>query len=108
MQRCRFPAPAAFLLAALAGCRLFTDTAALVVENRSSFTIDEVRIAAPGAAGWSDDLLAETIPPGESHTFRGLTPGAYDILVWDADGGWDVWLGEVLEPWERHEIVYPH
>ena len=96
------------LLALLAGCRLFTDTATLVVENRSSCTIDVVQIAPPEAMAWSDDLLAATIPPGESLAFRGLTPGTYDILIWDTEEGWDVWLGEVLEPWERHTIAYPH
>jgi hypothetical protein len=99
---------AATIPAALAGCRLFTDTATLVVENRSSLSIDDVRIAPPESAAWSDDLLAATISSGESHTFRGLTPGTYDILVWDTEEGWDVWLGEVLEPWERHTIAYPH
>lgn len=95
------------LLAGLAGCRLFIDTATLVVENRSDFTIDEVRIEPPEATEWGDDLLAATIPPGETHAFRGLTPGTYDILVRDTDDGWDVWLAEVLEPWERHAIAYP-
>jgi hypothetical protein len=94
------------LLAVLTGCRLFTDTATLVVENDSEVAIDEIYIAAPGAP-WVDDLLADPIPPGESHVFRGLTPGSYDILVWDTDEGWDVWLGEVIAAWERHAIVYP-
>jgi hypothetical protein len=91
----------------LAGCRLLTGTATLVVENSSSFTVDEVRIAPPEAVAWSDDLLTATIPPGESHAFPCLTPGTYDILVRDTGEGWDVWLGEVLEPRERHPIAYP-
>jgi hypothetical protein len=95
------------LLAILAGCRLFTDTATLVVENRSSFTIDEVYIT-PHNALWGDDLLAETIPPGESLTFRWIAPGTYDILVWDAGDGWSAWVGEYLAPWEKHTITHPY
>ncbi len=67
-----------------------------------------MQIAPPGASAWGDDLLSDTIPPGDSRAFHSLTPGTYDIVVWDTDGGWDFWLGEVLEPWERHTIVYPH
>ncbi len=95
------------LLAVLTGCRLFIDTATLVVENRSNFSIDEVYLT-PHDTPWGDSLDLDAIPPGDSHAFRGLTPGTYDILVWDTDGGWDVWLGEVLEPGERHAIAYPH
>jgi hypothetical protein len=94
------------LIALLAGCRLFTDTATLLVENRSEYAIDLVQIAPPGTP-WGDDPLSDPIPPGDSRAFRSLTPGTYDILVSDTDEGWDVWLGEVLEPWERHAITYP-
>ena len=62
----------------------------------------------PAAPDWGDDLCSGTIPPGGSREFRGLTPGTYDILVWDTGDGWDVWFGEVLEPSERHVIAYPH
>jgi hypothetical protein len=105
MKTVRWMPPVAFLLALLAGCRLFTDTATLVVENRSEYAIDLVQIAPPGTP-WGDDPLSDPIPPGDSRAFRSLTPGTYDILVSDTDEGWDAWLGEVLKPWERHAITY--
>jgi len=108
MKTIRRVTAGAFLLAVLGGCRLFTDTATLVVENLSSFSIDVVQIAPPEALAWGDDLLPDTIPPGDSRAFRSLTPGTYDVVVWDTDGGWDFWPREVLGPWERHTIAYPH
>ena len=96
-----------FLLAVLTGCRLSPDTATLVIENHASVSIDEVYLA-PHGTSWIDDLCSGTIPPDGSREFRGLSPGTYDILVWDTEDGWGVWLGEVLEPSQMHVIVYPH
>jgi hypothetical protein len=95
------------LLANFAGCRLFTVTATLVVENRSAYVIDVVQFTLEGIP-WGDDPLSDPILPNNSRAFRSLTPGTYDILVRDTKEGWGAWLGEVLEPWERYVITYPH
>lgn len=95
------------LLAALGGCRLFTDTASLVLENRSPAAIVEVYLP-PHDADWGESLLREPIPPGDSRVFWWIAPGTYDILVRDAEEGFDFWISEELAPWERHHISYPH
>lgn len=94
------------LLVALAGCRLFTATASLVIENGSSAAIVEVYLPPNGLEDLGDDLLGDPIPPGDSRIFRWIAPGLYDIVAWDADGGWRCWYAEQILPWERHVVVY--
>jgi hypothetical protein len=90
----------------LAGCTLFTDTAALVLENDAAVAVREVYLAPPDAAAWGENLLDGLIAPGATVAFRGIAPGTWDVLVRDAEEGWSAWVGEVFAPWERHRLRY--
>jgi hypothetical protein len=80
---------AGLVLAALAGCCLFPETATLIIQNDSSFEVDEVYISPVGSADRGENWLpaATTIPPGTSHIFRRITPGTYDVLIYDTEEG---------------------
>ncbi|OHD73484.1 MAG: hypothetical protein A2177_13275 [Spirochaetes bacterium RBG_13_68_11] len=91
---------AGLMLAALAGCCLFPETATLIIQNDSSHVVDEVYIAPIDSPDMGDNWLtaATTISPATSHTFRRINPGTYDVLIYDVDGGEWVEPGLVLDP----------
>ncbi len=98
---------AGLVLAAVAGCCLFPETATLIIQNDSSFEVDEVYITPVGSPDLGNDWLPApmTISPGTSHTFRRINPGTYDVLVYDVAGGEWVEPGLALDP--GAEITLP-
>jgi hypothetical protein len=98
---------AGLVLAALAGCCPFPETATLIIENDSSFFVDEVYITPVGSSELGEDWLpaATTIPPKASHTFGRIEPGTYDVTARDTTGGEWVAPGLVLGP--GAEITLP-
>jgi hypothetical protein len=105
MRTARGIVGAGLLLAALAGCCLFPQTATLIIQNDSRFDLDEVYITPAGASELGEDWLPATIPPNSSHTFRGIAPGTYDVTVYDTEDGMWVEPGLVLDP--GAEITLP-
>ena len=60
-------------------------SATLTVENDSSFTLTEVRIAPSGQVDWGPNLLPDVLFPGESLTID-LACDTYDVLISDNAG----------------------
>jgi hypothetical protein len=91
---------AGLVLAAVAGCCLFPETATLIIQNDSSFEVDEVYITPVGSPDLGENWLPATmtISPGTSRTFRRINPGVYDVLIFDVTGGEWVEPGLVLDP----------
>jgi hypothetical protein len=98
MKTVRGMAGAGLVLAALAGCCLFPETATLIIQNNSSFNVDEVYIVPLGSSDVGEDWLDTIIPPWKSHAFHRIAPGMYDVLVHDTDGGEWARPSLVLDP----------
>lgn len=96
---------AGLVLAALAGCCLFPETATLIIQNDSSFVVDEVYITPADSSDLGDDWLSTTILPGDRHIFRRISPGTYDVLIGDTGVGWWPVPDLVLDP--GAEITLP-
>jgi hypothetical protein len=98
---------AGLVLAAIAGCCLFPETATLIINNNSSHVVDEVYITPVGSPDLGNDWLpaSTTIDPGDSYPFRRIDPGTFDVRICDVDGGEWVSPGLVLDP--GAEITLP-
>jgi hypothetical protein len=79
------------LLVAIVGVSSGAAAAAeLQIVNSSGKAIHELYLAAPGQRTWGADRLRtkqpRVIARGETHTIADLAPGAYQLMLVDADG----------------------
>jgi len=87
----RWVLTAALATALLTGCGML-QASLTVLNNSSSFTIDEVRLT-PSAA--SEYLIDVNIPPSGTHVVESVWAGTYDLHAVDSAGG----------RWERQDYV---
>jgi hypothetical protein len=86
----------AVLAIAATGCIASDDAppdATFIISNRSSYFLDEIRLAPIGSANWGPDLV-DSLAPGEDLVIRGIACDTYDILVTD-ETGVDCELGNI-------------
>jgi hypothetical protein len=77
-------------------CMVSSDTdgdSSLLIENESSFILDEVHVAPVESRSWGPNLVPEALFPGEAVEVI-LDCGNYDVLVVD-ETGVDCVLGDV-------------
>jgi hypothetical protein len=87
--RILFAAALAVSAAAATGCVVSDDTdpsdATFTISNRSSYFLDEIRLAPIDSRSWGADLV-DTLAPGEDLIITDIRCGTYDVLVVDDTG----------------------
>jgi hypothetical protein len=87
--RILFAAAIAIASATATGCVVSDDgdppDATFTISNRSSYWLDEIRLAPIDSRSWGQDLV-DSLAPGEDLLITDIRCGTYDVLVIDDTG----------------------
>ncbi len=70
----------------MTACVVATDDSTLTIENRSSYVLTEIYVAAVDDPSWGPNLLVDDLFPGEDLIVTDFDCDTYDVLVVDETG----------------------